>query len=409
MSGTIPTDQSPFAVQWVLPATWWRSSFEGVVMKRLAIVSVFFLFPFVIAAAERFPVAETLEPYIKNGELPGMVTVIATKDTVLQIDAIGYADIETEQPMKADTVFWIASQTKPVTAVAVMILVDEEKLSLTEPVTKYLPELANLKVVAETEGNRTVLVPVDKPITMEMLLSHTAGLEFLTPFQSKHAIDSLPLEQHVTTIVMTPLRTQPGAAYHYSNIGIALAGAVVERITEMPFEEFLEKRIFEPLGMAETTFFPDAGQLNRLATTYSFDREKSQLVSSQSNLITYPLDKRRFAEPGGGLFSTPNDLVKFFQMLQGNGELGGRRILSEAAVQEIRTRHTGALNIPYGLGVVTNDGVYGHGGALGTDAQVNTNNGRVLLYFIQHQGLAKSEEAKREFFRIGNLPSSNLP
>jgi len=374
-------------------------------MKRLAIVCVLFLFPIVVAAAERFPVAESLEPFIKNGELPGVVTVIATKDTVLQVNAIGYADLETKRPMKADTVFWIASQTKPVTAVAAMLLVDEGKLSLTEPVSKYLPELANLKVVAETEGNRTVLVPVDKPITMEMLLSHTAGLEFLTPFQLKHAIDSLPMEQHVTTIMMTPLRTQPGTAFHYSNIGITLAGAIVERIAEMPFEEFLETRIFKPLGMADTTFFPDAEKLNRLAQAYSFDSEKPQLVPSRSIFMTFPLDsKHRFAEPGGGLFSTPNDLVKFFQMLQGNGEFNGKRILSADAVKEIRTKHTGALNAPYGLGVATNDGVFGHGGALGTDAQVNTNNGRILLYFIQHQGLAKSEEAKQKFFRIGNQP-----
>jgi len=379
-------------------------------MKHFAAICILVLFPFVAMAAERFPVAETLKPYIENGELPGVVTVIADKDAVLQVDTFGYADLETKRPMKSDTVFWIASQTKPVTAVAVMILVDEGKLSLTEPVAKYLPELANLKVAVQTvaaqaEDNRTVLVPVDKPITMEMLLAHTAGLEFLTPFQSKHAIDSLPLEQHATTIVMTPLRTQPGTAYHYSNIGITLAGTVVERIAKMPFEEFLAKRVFEPLGMTETTFFPNAELLNQLATTYSFDREKSQLVPSQSRLITYPLDgKRRFADPGGGLFSTPNDLVKFFQMLQGNGEFNGKRILSESAVKEIHANRTGALNAPRGLGVVTKDGIYGHGGALGTDAQVNTNNGRVLLYFIQHQGLAKSEEAKQKFFRIGNLP-----
>ncbi|MCL2711034.1 MAG: beta-lactamase family protein [Planctomycetaceae bacterium] len=373
-------------------------------MKRLTAICIILLLPFVAMAAERFPVAETLEPYIKNGELPGVVTVIATKDAVLQVDAIGYADLESQRPMKADTVFWIASQMKPVTAVAAMILVDEGKLSLTEPITTYLPEAANLRVVAEREGNRTVLVPVDKPITMAMLLSHTAGLEFLTPFQSKHAIDSLPLEQHVTTILMTPLRSQPGTAYHYANIGTTLAGAVVERVAGVPFEEFLEKRIFEPLGMTETTFFPDADLLARLATTYSFDRDRSRLVPSQTNLITYPLDQRRFAEPGGGLFSTPNDLVKFFQMLQGNGEFDGKRILSETAVKEIQTRQTGALNVPYGLNVTTNNGVYGHGGALGTDAQVNTNNGRVLLYFIQHQGLAKSEEAKQKFYSIGNRP-----
>ena len=390
--------------------TWLQSSFEGIVMKRLVIVCVLFLVPFGAMATDRFPVAETLESYIKNGELPGVVTVIATKDSVLQIDTIGDADIETERPMKSDTVFWIASQTKPVTAVAVMMLVDEGKLSLTEPVTKYLPELANLKVIADKNEDRMVLVPVDKPITLAMLLSHTAGFEFLTPFQSEHAIDSLPMSRYVTTAVMTPMRTQPATAYHYSNIGINLAGVIVERVAGMPFEDFLEKRLFEPLGMTDTSFFPNAEQLNRLATTYSFDKEKSQFVVTQSAFMTYPFDsKNRYAEPGGGLFSTPNDLVKFFQMLQGNGEFDGKRILSEAAVKEIRTKQTGALNTSYGLGVVINDGVYGHGGALGTDAQVNTNNGRVLLYFIQHQGLEKSEEAKQKFFRIGNLPFNNLP
>ena len=377
-------------------------------MKRFTIVCVFFLLPFVVTAAEKFPVAETLEPYIKNGELPGVVTVIATKDSVLQVDAIGYADLESKRPMKSDTVFWIASQTKPVTAVAVMILVDEGKLSLTEPVTKYLPELANLKVAAEKEENRTVLVPVDKPITLEMLLSHTAGFEFLTPFQDRHRIDSLPMSKFITTAVMTPLRTQPGTAYHYSNIGINLAGAVVERVAGVPFEEFLAKRIFEPLDMKETTFFPNAEQLTRLATAYSFDKENSKLAPARTGFVNFvkfsQRDKERYAEPGGGLFSTPNDLVKFFQMLQGNGEFNGKRILSEAAVKEIQTKHTGTLDAAYGLGVTTNGGVYGHGGALGTDAIVNTKNGRVLLYFIQHQGLPKSEEAKQKFYRIGNLP-----
>lgn len=374
-------------------------------MKRLAIFFVLFLFPILLTAAEKFPVAETLQPYIEKGELPGVVTIIADKDSILQIDALGYADIETKKPMKADTVFWIASQTKPVTAVAVMILVDEGKLSLTEPVTKYLPELKNLKVIAEEDEHRTVLVPVDKPITLEMLLSHTAGCEFMTPLQMKYGIDSLPLSQYVTSAVMTPLRTQPLAVYRYSNIGINLAGAVVEKVAGMPLEEFMKKRIFEPLGMTETTFFPNADQLSRLATTYSFDKEKNKLVPKKTGYFQTPLDARnRYAEPGGGLFSTPTDFVKFFQMLQGNGTFNGKRILSEAAVKEIQAKHTGSLKESYGLGVVTGGGVFGHGGALGTDALVNTNNGRTRLYFIQHEGLSKSDEAKQKFYEIGNRP-----
>jgi CubicO group peptidase (beta-lactamase class C family) len=375
-------------------------------MKRFIIFCILVLLPCAATAADRFPVAETLEPYIQNGELPGMVTIIADKDTILQVDSLGYADIESKRPMKPDTMFWIASQTKPVTAVAVMILVDEGKLSLTEPITTYLPELKDLKVVAEKEGDRIVLVPVDKPITLKMLLSHTAGFEFLTPFQERHKIDSLPMSKYVTTAVMTPLRTQPGTAYHYSNIGINLAGAVVERVTSVPFEDFVAKRILEPLDMTDTTFFPDAGQLDRLATTYSFDRANSKLVVSHTGFMPYPLSQKdRYAEPGGGLFSTPNDLVKFFQMLQGNGVFNGKRILSEAAVKEIQTKQTGAFSASYGLGVnVMESGVFGHGGALGTDGIVNTNNGRVLLYLIQHQGLAKSEEAKQKFYKIGNRP-----
>jgi CubicO group peptidase (beta-lactamase class C family) len=373
-------------------------------VKRLVVFCSIFLCSFV-TAADRFPVAEALDPFIKNGELPGVVTVIADKETILQVDTLGYADLESQRPMKSDTTFWIASQTKPVTAVAVMILVDEGKLSLTEPITTYLPELANLKVVAKKTEDRTVLVPVDKPITLAMVLSHTAGFEFLTPFQEKHSIDSLPMSRYGTTVVMTPLRTQPKTAYHYSNIGINLAGAVVERVAGIPYEEFLQKRIFEPLGMNDTTFFPNADQLKRLAATYSLNEAKTKLVPSQTGLMTYPLDRPdRYAEPGGGLFSTPTDLVKFFQMLADNGEFKGKRILSEAAVKEIHTPQTGLLNVPYGLGVTTNNGVFGHGGALGTDALVNTNNGRVLLYFIQHQGLGKSEEAKQKFFDVGNRP-----
>ena len=369
-------------------------------MKRHFLFFLLFLFPLTLTAADRFPVAQTLEPYITNGELPGMVTIIADKDTILQVDTIGYADLETKQPMKSDTVFWVASQTKPITAIAVMILVDDGKLSLTEPITTYLPELTDLKVAVK-EGDRTVLVPVDKPITLAMLLSHMAGCEFLTPFQLKHKIDSLPMSQYVTTAVMTPLRTQPGTAYHYSNIGINLAGAAVEQASGMSFEEFVAKRLFEPLDMKDSTFFPNTEQLSRLATTYSLDKEKSTLVASRTEYMTYPLDsKYRYAEPGGGLFSTPNDLIKVFQMLQGNGEFKGKRILSEAAVKEIYKRHTGETNVPYGLAVTTNNGVYGHGGALGTECLVNTNNGRVLLYFIQHQG--QSEEAKKQFYAIGN-------
>ena len=374
-------------------------------MKRFSFFFAFVLIAFAVSAADKFPVAEGLAPYVNNGELPGVITIIADKDGVVQFNAVGYADIESQRPMKEDTVFWIASQTKTVTAAAVMILVDEGKLSLDDPVTKYLPELNDLKVVVEKGADRTVLVPVDKPITVRMLLSHTAGLDFLTPFQGKHKIDSLSLSQVVTTVAMTPLRSQPMTEYSYSNIGISVAGAVVERVAGVPFEEFLAKRIFEPLEMKETTFFPTPDQLERLATAYAFDKEQGKLIPTQSAFLTYPPgEKGRYAEPGGGLFSTAHDFIKFYRMLLCNGELNGRRILSEAAVKEIHTKQTGSLPHTYGLCVQTLHGVYGHGGALGTESVNNLNTGRCLLFFLQVSGVEKWAEAKKKFYDIGNQP-----
>ncbi len=356
----------------------------------------------VACLAQNFPVREALEPYVKNGDLPGIVTVIATKDSVLQIDAIGECNLENKTPMSENTLFWIASQSKPITAVAVMMLVDEGKLSLTEPVTTYLPELAGLKVIAEQNEKHTLLVSVTTPITLEHLLSHTSGMVWVPPLQQKFGIDVLPLSQSLTTCLMTPLKSQPGTEYSYSNMGVNVAATVVERVSGMPFETFLEKRLFEPLGMKETTFWPTSEQLERLALVYRLDKEAGKLVSTPISQLTYPLDNRdiRFPEAAGGLFSTPKELVRFYQMLQGNGIYDGKRILSEEAVREIQKEHPAGLNTHYGLCVSTGGGVYGHGGACGTDSKVNTNNGRVLLYFIQEEGLPKAGEARDAFFRL---------
>ncbi len=382
------------------------SFFENSFMKNVVLVALLVFCCALASAQTPFGVKEVLSPYCESKQLPGVVTIIADKDKILQTDTFGFADIEKQRPMTADSFFWIASQSKPITAAAVMILVDEGKLALKEPITKYIPEMAGLKVAAERTPERTVLVPPNKPITLEMLLSHTAGCEFLTPFQMKYGIDSLSLERSLTTYLMTPLKSQPGTAYNYSNIGINIAASAVERASGMPFEDFLAKRLFEPLGMNDTTFFPNDEQMERLVTAYQFDKKEGTLKPCRTPYMTYPFNDRprRFAEGGGGIFSTPNDLIKFFQMLAGNGEFNGKRILSAAAVKEIQAKHTGDLPNGYGLGVNTNNGVYGHGGALGTDTLINTNNGRVLLYFIQHQGLGKSEEAKKKFYEIGNRP-----
>lgn len=370
-------------------------------LKRYFLIFAF-LFAFVSgASAQSVPVKDLLRPYVESGELPGVVTVIATKDKVLQINALGLADVETKQPMTENTVFWMASQTKPVTAVAVMMLVEEGKLSLDEPITTYLPELNVLQVIKEKNESQTVLVPPEKPITLRQLLSHTSGTAFLTPIQHRFGIDSMPSDKALVSYAMTPLTHQPGTQYLYSNIGINIAATAVERVSAMPLEEFLAKRLFEPLGMKETTFWPSEDQMKRLAKAYRWDKDKNTLVEINIHYLTYPLDDRvhRFPEGGGGLFSTAPDWVRFYQMLAGEGTFEGKRILSAESVREIRTKQTGDLPTSYGLGVGIGGTVYGHGGSHGTDSKLDTKTGRIALYLIQQAGLPKAGEAQSTFFK----------
>jgi CubicO group peptidase (beta-lactamase class C family) len=356
--------------------------------------------------AQNVPVKEMLQPYIDSGDLPGVVTVIATKDKVLQIDAVGYADLETKRPMTADTVFWMASQTKQITAIAVMMLVEEGKLNLDEPVIKYLPELKNLQVIAEKNEKQTVLVSPERPVTLRMLLSHTAGMVFLTPFQHKYGIDSLPMDRALTTFIMTPLAHQPGTKYLYSNVGIDIAATIVERVSGIPFETFLDKRLFEPLGMKETSFWLTSEQVKRLAKPYQQDKETKKLTETKIFYLTYPHEDRtvRFPEGGGGLFSTPAEWVRIYQMFAGEGTFEGTKILSPESVKEIRTKQTGDLPNGYGLGVNIGGSVFGHGGSHGTDSKLDTNTGRIAQYFIQQAGLPKANEAQNAFMKAALTP-----
>ncbi|MDR0336210.1 MAG: beta-lactamase family protein [Planctomycetaceae bacterium] len=354
-----------------------------------------------VVSAEPYPVKEILEPYIKNNEIAGIVAMVADRNNVLQMELLGFRNIEKQEPMTGDTLFWIASQTKPFTAVAAMILVDRGKLSLTEPVTTYLPELAEMRVIAEKDDHHTLLVPLDPPLTLAHLLSHTGGLRSDSPNHRRHGLETLPLRHTITAALLTPLDHQPGKNYQYSNFGIDLAAAIIERIANEPFERLLQNHVFNPLNMKDTTFWPSEEQQNRMALVYQLDEETNKLVSRNLGL-RYPLHDRtqRFAEAGGGLFSTPNDLVKFYQMLLRGGEFNGKRIIKEESVREIVIKRTGSLPQDYGLGMKTANGVFGHAGAAGTESVVNPHVDRVFLYFMQEFKLPKAGEAKLKFVRM---------
>lgn len=352
-------------------------------------LSLFASVPVRAAQPDESPVSAALRPYVASNWLAGAVAVVVGTNGVISHDAVGYADVSAKKPMKKDTLFWIASMTKPFTAVAFMMLADEGKVSLDDPVGNYIPQMADLWVVAGKTNNTMTLRRPVRPITLRHLLSHTSGLPFLTPILSAD-LTSQPLDQQVLSFTMNPLEFQPGEGYRYSNQGIDTVGRVIEIASGMPYEAFLQKRLFEPLGMRDTTFFPTSRQVRRLAKPYGTGKDKAALVETALPFMKPPFDRPgRYPEPGGGLFSTGADLARFCRMLLNRGVFEGRRLLSEQAFTELTQVQTGQPAHKYGLGFSVNpdgDGAFGHGGAAATNMTVYPQRGLALIWLVQVSG-----------------------
>jgi CubicO group peptidase (beta-lactamase class C family) len=346
-------------------------------------------------------IVAALQPFVDGRTLAGAVTLVADRDEVLSLEAVGFADVAAGKPMRTDALFWIASQSKPITATALMMLVDEGKVRLDDPVEKYLPEFKGQWLAAEQDEDHVLLRKPGHPITVREILSHTAGLPFKSAMEQP-TLDLLPLRDAVRSYAMTPLQSEPGSKYQYSNAGINTAGRIIEVAGGMPYEEFLERRLFGPLGMKDTTFRPDEAQLARLAKSYRPDAEKTGLEETTVTQLKYPLDDRtRQPMPAGGLFSTAGDLGRFCRMILNGGVSEGRRYLSEAAVTEMTRRQTGeSLKESYGLGWSTGGGTFGHGGAYATNMTIDPRRGLITVFLVQHAGFpgdgGKSQAAFRQ-------------
>ncbi len=334
-------------------------------------------------------VKDALQPYVASNWLAGAVTVVVNREGIVTHDAVGYADVTDKKTMKKDSLFWIASMTKPVTAVAFMMLVDEGKVALDDPVSKFIPQMDNLWVIDKKTNDTMTLKKQVRPITMRHLLSHTSGLPFLTPVLMDD-LASLPLDQQVLSFTMNPLEFQPGEGYRYSNEAIDTVGRVIEIVSGMPYEKFLSARLFKPLGMRDTTFFPTSRQLKRLAKSYGPNAEKTGLMEVGIPYMRLPFDRPgRYPEPGGGLFSTGADLAAFCRMLLNKGVYDGTRILSEPAVDELTKIQTGQPKQKYGLGFAVDQdgkGAFGHGGAQATNMTVYPERGLALIWLVQVRG-----------------------
>jgi CubicO group peptidase (beta-lactamase class C family) len=351
-------------------------------------------------AAKLAAIHPAMEEAVKAKQAAGIVTLVMEKGKVVHHDAAGMADIAKGRAMEKDALFWIASMTKSVNGAAILCLVDDGKLSLDEPASKWLPELANVTV----EGG----AKPEKPITLRMLLSHTAGIAFPSRKPTDGAIS---LKAYVASLIKTPLAFQPGSAYEYG-FGPTVAGRILEIVSGMKYEDFLRTRLFEPLGMKDTTFHPDDAHRARIARTYKMDEETHELVPGYNPFVTSDASVHHMPEPAGGLFSTAADMGRFYSMVANGGEFEGKRILSQKAVQEMLTPVTaGGKQLNYSCGWMHNTetqrvcpampvGSHGHGGAFATNGWIDPASGLVTVFMVQNVLVPDSSKPRDAFQKL---------
>jgi len=380
-------------------------------MKPTLFLPLLLVLATLLTASAASPIGDALKPFVEQGELAGAVALVASKDKVLAVEAVGFADRATQRVMKTDAVFWIASQSKPITGAAVMMLVDEGKLSLDDAVEKYLPEFKGQQLDAgKGPDGKPMLKAPAHPITVREVLSHTSGLPFKSAAEQP-TLDGLSLRDAVLSYAKTPLIFEPGTKYTYSNAGINTAARLIEVLTGQSYEAFMDARLFKPLGMKDTTFWPNAEQISRLATPHKVNAAKTGLETNRISQLRYPLNgPGRYPMPAGGLFATAADVAKFCQMVLNNGELNGKRYLSAQAVKEMTSRQTPAsLKENYGLGWSTGP-TFGHGGALATNMSIDPARGLIFVWLVQHSGFpGEGGKAQGAFKQAAEAQFANQP
>lgn len=292
-----------------------------------------------------------LQPFIDQDKVPGFITIVARDGKVVHFEAFGHMDVERGKPMRPDTIFRMYSMTKPITGAAIMILVQEGKIAVSNPVSKYIPQFAEMEVLIEDDDGSTHTVPADRPITIEHLLTHTSGLIYgsrkhpVAEMYQESGVDSdgasgLTLEEFAKKAASMPLVAHPGTVWNYG-ISIDILGRVVEVVSGRRYGDFLRDRIFEPLRMKDSGFHVPAEKSDRFAANYGPDKETGGM-----KLVDDPAKSRYLKIPsqdsgGGGMVGTAADYLRFAQMLVNGGVLDGVRVLSKESVREMTTNHLG--------------------------------------------------------------------
>jgi len=357
-----------------------------------------------------------MKAFADQGTVAGVVTLVARHGAVASLDAVGYLELETKKPMKTDSIFQIMSMTKPVVAVAIMMLVEEGKVAVSDPVERHLPEFRGLWVNTSKPGEterRQVRPP--RAITLRDLLTHTSGMIANPPegIRELYTKMHLTLADAVAIYSQQPLDFEPGTKWQYSNPGIATLGRVIEVASGQPFEKFLSDRIFQPLGMKDSFLFVPPDKIDRIAMVYKLVDGKLQR-SGGDILGGDPSQYRKgskYSAPEFGMYSTASDLVALYQMMLNGGSYNSKRLLSRASVNLMTTLHTASIEpaghstgMGYGLAwTVVRDplgtlqlqsqGTYGHGGAFGTQGWVDPEKDLIGVFLIQRSGGGSSDES----------------
>jgi len=355
-----------------------------------------------------------MQRYVDEEKLAGIVTLIARRGKVVHFEKFGMADIEAGRPMQLDTLFRIYSMTKPITTTAALMLLEEGRIRLADPISRYIPAFKDVKVLDNTAGSGVCYVDAKQPITIHHLLTHTAGFSYgfddnvyIDELYRKHiwaAMETSPgltLEEFVGEVAKLPLAHQPGTLYRYS-VATDLLGFLIQVVSGMPFDEFLKRCILEPLGMVDTDFYVPPEKIERFSTVYGPDEQGSLKVVDASQTSHYAMPAH-FVSGGGGLVSTAGDYLRFCRMLLNEGELDGVRLLGRKTVELMTTNHmpVGVQPFPedaflsFGLGVsvvlelrqsrqLGSPGTFGWGGAANTNFWIDPKEEMIGILMLQY-------------------------
>lgn len=348
-----------------------------------------------------------MQGFVDRGEIAGAVTLVGRHDRTVSLEAVGYQDLDQKKPMHADCLFRIASMTKPITAIGIMILAEEGKLSVDDPVEKHLPEFRDMRLADPDAKPKGTTRRPSRPIRLRDLLTHTSGMAGGLPpaLADLYVKRDRTLAEAVRAAAAEPLQFEPGTKWAYSNIGIDTLGRVIEVASGQSYEAFLAERVFNPLGMKDTTFYPTAQQTARLALTYGL--EKGKLVRATTDILGPP-QGAKYPIPAGGLYSTAHDLARLYRMMLNQGTLEGTKVLAPQSVKTMTQVQTGELTsgftpgVGFGLGwavvrepagvtEMLSPGTFGHGGAFGTQGWIDPHRDLFMILLIQRVGLPNAD------------------